>query len=57
VLELSLDYLNIHTIGGLVTSQLRHLPGPGESVVIAGYRWTVEAASEKGIKSIIAEPA
>ena len=37
-------------------SQLRHLPQPGESIVISGFRFSVETASEKGIKSIVAEP-
>ncbi len=46
----------VHTIGGLVTSQLRHLPRPGESVSISGYRFIVETVTEKGINLIVAEP-
>jgi len=45
-----------HTVGGLMMNQLRHLPQPGEHVVIPGYRFTVEAVSDKGITSILAEP-
>jgi putative hemolysin len=56
-LTISLAYPRVHTIGGLVTSQLRHLPQPSESIVVSGYRFTVETVSEKGIKSIVAEPA
>ena len=55
-LGISLAYPNIHTIGGLVLRELRHLPQPGESIKVSGYRFTVEAISEKGIKSIVAEP-
>ena len=47
----------VHTMGGLVVRQLRHLPRPGESVMVSGYRFTVEAVSEKAIKSIVAERA
>ncbi len=36
--------------------QLPHLPRSGESIVISGYRFTVEAVSEKAVKSIVAEP-
>ena len=46
----------VHTIGGLMMRQLRHLPQPGESGVISGFRFTVETVSEKGITSLIAEP-
>ena len=55
-LGVSFAHPNVHTIGGLVMNELRHLPQPGESIAISGYRFTVEAVSEKGIKSIIAEP-
>ena len=57
VLGLSLSDTKVHTMGGLVMRQLRHLPRPGESTVISGFRFTVEDVSEKAIKSVVAEPA
>lgn len=55
-LGISLAYTNVHTIGGLVMSELRHLPQAGESIVISNYRFTVDVVSEKEVKSVIAEP-
>jgi len=55
-LGLSLDYPGVHTIGGLVTSQLRHIPATDEAVVLSDYRFRVEQASDKGVVSLIAEP-
>jgi CBS domain containing-hemolysin-like protein len=40
----TLPHTEGHTIGGLVMARLRHLPKQGESVVISGYRFTVEEA-------------
>jgi putative hemolysin len=56
VLGVSLPYANVHTIGGLVLRELRHLPQPGESIVVSGYRFSVEVVTEKGIRSLLAEP-
>jgi CBS domain containing-hemolysin-like protein len=47
----------VHTIGGLLMRQLRHLPRPGESLVLAGYRFTVETVSAKGVTSVVVESA
>jgi CBS domain containing-hemolysin-like protein len=55
-LGISLHYPNVHTIGGLVTSRLRHLPAVGESVVLSDYRFTVERAGGKGVDSLLVEP-
>lgn len=55
MLGISLAYTNVHTIGGLVMNELRHLPRQGESVVISGYLFTVDEVSEKEIKTLIAE--
>ena len=55
-LGVPLENTTVHTIGGLVTRQLRHLPRPGESVEISGFHFTVEQVTEKGITSIVAEP-
>jgi CBS domain containing-hemolysin-like protein len=53
----TLAYPEVHTIGGLVVRQLRHLPTPGESVVLSGYRFTVESVSEKTVRCLLVEPA
>jgi CBS domain containing-hemolysin-like protein len=37
-------------------NELRHLPKPDETVVIAGFRFVVETVTDKGIGSVIAEP-
>lgn len=44
-----------HTIGGLLIEQTHHLPQPGESVEVSGYRFSVETISDKGVQSVIAE--
>jgi len=46
----------MHTIGGMLMRILRHLPEPGESVNISGFRFTVDAVTDRGIQSIIVEP-
>jgi len=46
----------MHTMGGVLMNELRHLPKPGESIVVSGYRFVVETVSDKGIESILAEP-
>lgn len=55
-LGISISHTHAHTIGGLMICQLRHLPKPGESITLSGYRFTVDAVTEKGVKHIIAEP-
>jgi CBS domain containing-hemolysin-like protein len=47
----------MHTIGGMLMDSLRHLPKPGESVVVSSYRFTVDEVTDKGIKTITVEPA
>jgi len=54
-LHVPLANTTVHTIGGLLMHQLRHLPRPGESTVMAGFRFTVEKVTEKGVASVIAE--
>ena len=46
----------MHTIGGMLMNELRHLPKPGESVVINGYRFIVDEVTDKGIQNIVVEP-
>ena len=43
-----------HTVGGLITARLRHLPQSGESVVVNGYRLIVERASARRVESVLA---
>ena len=54
-LDVSLSSTEAHTVGGMVISNLRHLPKAGESVIQAGYRFTVEEVSERGIKKLRVE--
>jgi CBS domain containing-hemolysin-like protein len=46
-----------HTVGGMLIDELRHLPKPGESVTISGYRFIAEEVTDTGVQSIIVEPA
>jgi len=46
----------MHTISGMVMERLRHLPKPGESVIIGDYRFTVEEVTERGIERVMLEP-
>ena len=45
-----------HTIGGLVMNRLRRIPVRGESVVEAGYLFTVEEASDRTVLKLRVEP-
>ena len=56
LLSIPMEHLHAHTIGGLLLYEMRRLPKPGESIELSGYRFTVEAMTDKSIKSIIAEP-
>ncbi|MEE4185642.1 MAG: hemolysin family protein [Gammaproteobacteria bacterium] len=40
------------TIGGLVLARLRHVPGPGEAITEAGYRFTVIEATERTVAKL-----
>ena len=46
-----------HTIGGLVTSRLRHLPRENESVEIGGYLFTVVASSGRLVSKLRVDSA
>ncbi|MGB5585372.1 MAG: hemolysin family protein, partial [Gammaproteobacteria bacterium] len=41
----------MHTIGGVLMHKLRHLPRPGESVIISGYRFIADEVTEKAVQS------
>jgi CBS domain containing-hemolysin-like protein len=49
VLGISLPATESHTIGGLVMARLRHIPKKGEFIEEAGYRFTVEQATERSV--------
>jgi CBS domain containing-hemolysin-like protein len=49
VLGVALPPVEAHTIGGMVIAHLRHIPADGESVIQAGYCFTVEQATGWGI--------
>jgi CBS domain containing-hemolysin-like protein len=49
VLGTSLPTTESHTIGGLVMARLRHIPREGEFIEEAGYRFTVEQATERSV--------
>ena len=55
-LEISIPLKESHTIGGLVMTRLRRIPVQGESIVEAGYRFTVEEASERTVLKLRVEP-
>ena len=49
VLYTQLPAAETHTIGGLVVARLRRIPSKGDSITEAGYRFTVEEATERSI--------
>jgi len=51
-LEINLNTKVAHTIGGLIMSQLGHIPEQGEYLVEQGYRFIVEERTEKAIVSL-----
>ena len=55
-LEINLPLKESHTIGGLVMNRLRRIPVRGESVVEAGYLFTVEEASDRTVLKLRVEP-
>jgi len=56
LLGISIGTGEFHTIGGLVTARLKHIPGEDESIVEAGYRFTVTQATERSVVKLRAEP-
>lgn len=47
MLGVALPAADAHTVAGMVIARLRHIPKVGESLVAAGYRFTVEEATER----------
>jgi len=56
LLGTSLPAVESHTIGGLMMARLRHIPGEGESIVEAGFRFTVTEATERAVVKLQVEP-
>ncbi len=52
ILEINLNTRVAHTIGGLVMSQLGHIPEQGEYLIEQGYRFIVEERTERAIVSL-----
>jgi CBS domain containing-hemolysin-like protein len=57
ILAVHLQSTESHTIGGLVTAELRRIPTVGESITRDGYRFTVQEATDRSIIKIRVEPA
>jgi CBS domain containing-hemolysin-like protein len=57
LLGISLPAVESHTIGGLITARLRHIPGEGESIEESGFRFTVTEANERALVKLRVEPA
>ena len=55
VLGTNLPATEAHTIGGLVTVRLRRIPRQGEFISEAGYRFTVEQATERSVVKLRVE--
>lgn len=55
VLGIGLPAKESHTIGGLVMARLRHIPKEGEFIEEAGYRFTIEQATERRVVNLRVE--
>ncbi len=49
LLDIELQATEFHTVGGFVEARLRHIPKVGESVLEAGWRFSVEETTERAI--------
>jgi len=56
LLGIQLDFGEFHTVGGMLQTRLRRIPRVGESIVAAGYRFTVMEATERAVVRVKAEP-
>lgn len=55
ILGIELPSTEFHTVGGLVTAQLRRLPQEGESIVEQGFRFTVVQATDRTVLKVRVE--
>ena len=56
LLYTSLPVKEFHTIGGLVTARLQHIPKKGEFITEADHKFTVKQATERNVLKIRVEP-
>ena len=56
LLFVNLPIKEFHTIGGLVTARLQHIPKKDEFIIEADQKFTVEKATERNILKIRVEP-
>ena len=56
LLGTSLPSVESHTIGGFMMSRLRHIPVEGESILEAGFRFTVTEATDRAVVKLRVEP-
>ena len=56
LLGTSLPAVESHTIGGLMMARLRHIPDEGESIVEAGFKFTVTEATDRAVVKLRVEP-
>jgi CBS domain containing-hemolysin-like protein len=57
LLDVELPAREFHTVGGLLTSRLRHIPAVGDSLVESGQRFTVLEATSRAATRVRVEPA
>ncbi|MBT8121113.1 MAG: hemolysin family protein [Gammaproteobacteria bacterium] len=56
LLGTSLPAVESHTIGGLLMARLKHIPAADESIVEAGFRFTVTEATDRAVVKLRVEP-
>lgn len=56
ILEINLNTKSSHTIGGLVMAHLGRIPEQGEDIVEQGYRFVVEATTDRAVQKLRVEP-
>ncbi len=56
ILETNLNTKSSHTIGGLIMAQLGRIPAQGEDIVEQGYRFVVEATTDRAVQKLRVEP-
>jgi CBS domain containing-hemolysin-like protein len=52
LLKIDLPVVDTYTIGGVLTNQLRHIPGKDESIDLMGHRFTVIDTDHRRVKKI-----
>ena len=57
LLFINLPVKEFHTIGGLVTARLQHIPEEGEFIVESGYKFMIVKATNRAIEKLRVEPA